>query len=806
MGPVPGWVLGLLLGMATYAAAFWLRLMEWPSWQEVEYRLGNEMLLATHDDYHWLAGAEGFEFGVGHPMSELLRILALMTGTDPAQVAFWLPPIMASLVALLVFAWAWGMGSMEAGFCAGILASLSPGFLARTLLGYADTDLVTLFLPLLIGLAPAVWVMRYLRHPLALPFQCTSRWTHKPIPVALDAPQHQPYELLSPVWVLILGASGLVSWWSQEWHSMFPYLVRYNVALFGGMALLLSRRGEHRTALLAALAYALPTLGGIGGFIFPLVLFVALFGRERRFVGLLHRPAVLAVLWLVAGLLLVDLDVLNTMFHHVQGYLKRSGDAVATNSPDPLVFPSVAQSIIEIQDLTLPEILVYFHPWQPVAILGIIGFLLVLCARSGALFLLPLALLALLSTKMGGRLVMFGAPIIAIGLTLPADWLACALGDIRARRTRKIFFLTILILTGLFIILPAYRADLLDFWASIDEYQPLVPLCIAVMFLIGVGRQRNWRLTRSLDSIGPHLFYRAAAVILMLVIVIPPLSDLIPAMTHGPILNRRHADGLRTVRTTTPEDAIVWHWWDWGYAAHHFSRRKTIADGAAHGGPSLYLPSAVYATDDPRFARQIIKYTATKDNVPGNVFKDLSAAQAADLITWLNNPVNPLIQAEGKQYLVVSFDMLDLGFWISTFGSWNFLTKEGRGYAISIVPQALSYRLDKGEVVMKNSNINVPAASIDIFSDGQLDHRDYVTPPEFLPDNAAIKAWKEDMERRRNVHFLFNRVTGEKLVVDDRMYNTLLVQLLICNPGDPRFKPYFRLIYDNVFCRIYEVL
>ena len=61
------------------------------------------------------------------------------------------------------------------------------------------------------------------------------------------------------------------------------------------------------------------------------------------------------------------------------------------------------------------------------------------------------------------------------------------------------------------------------------------------------------------------------------------------------------------------------------------------------------------------------------------------------------------------------------------------------------------------------------------------------------------------MERRRNVHFMFNRVTGEKLVIDDRMYNTLMVQLLICDPGDPRFAPYFRLIFDNVFCRVYEV-
>lgn len=806
LGPVPRWLLGLLLGIATYAVAFLLRFQEWPSWQDVEYRLGNEMLLATHDAYHWVAGAEGFEFGAGHPMSELLRILALITGAEPAQVAFWLPPVMASLVALLIFLWAWGMGSMEAGFCAGILASLSPGFLARTMLGYADTDLVTLFLPLLIGLAPAVWVMHFLRHPLALPFRWFQRWTKRPIPIALDAPGHQPYAPISAFWVFALSASGLLAWWSQEWHSMFPYIVRYNVALIGCMALLLARPGERRTALLAGLAYALPALGGPTGAMFPLTLLIAIMGRERQFVAQLHRPAVLAAFWLMAAALLVDLSVLSTMLHHVQGYLKRAGDAVATGTPDPLVFPSVAQSIIEIQDLTLTEILVYFHPWQPIAILGLLGFLFVLCARSGALFLVPLALLALLSTKMGGRMVMFGAPIVAIGLTLPVDWLACALGDVRAKTTRKVFFLACLILAGLILLVPSCRETMIELWNSLGWLHFVIMGCLLAMFVIGLGRQRGWRLTRTLDMIGPHLLYRSAAVILMLAIVIPPLADLVPAMTHGPILNRRHAAGLRELRKATPEDAMIWHWWDWGYAAHHFSRRDTIADGAEHGGPSLYLPAAVYATDDPRFARQIIKYTAAKGNVPGNVFKGLTASQAADMITWLNNPNNPLIQADGKQYLVLSFDMLDLGFWISTFGSWNFLSKEGRGYAISIVPQALSYRLDKGEVVMKGNNINVPAASIDVFSDGQLDHRDYVTPPEYLPDNAAIKAWKEDMERRRNVHFMFNRVTGEKLVIDDRMYNTLMVQLLICDPGDPRFAPYFRLIFDNVFCRVYEVL
>lgn len=141
------WRRGLLLGLLTLALAFALRMVEWPCWQNPEYRLGSQWLLATHDAYHWVAGAEGFGLAVGHPMAEMLRIISAALHTYPAAVAFWFPAVLASLVAGIVFAWVWALGSMEAGVAAGLLTSLAPGFLARTLLGYYDTDLVTLFFP-----------------------------------------------------------------------------------------------------------------------------------------------------------------------------------------------------------------------------------------------------------------------------------------------------------------------------------------------------------------------------------------------------------------------------------------------------------------------------------------------------------------------------------------------------------------------------------------------------------------------------------------------------------------------------------
>ena len=93
---------------------------------------------------NWIAGAEGFEFGAGHPMSELVGAVAGVFGKPTANAGFWLAPVMGSLVGVTVFLWGWAFGFPAAGFVAGVLTSLSPAFLARTLLGFYDTDLVTI--------------------------------------------------------------------------------------------------------------------------------------------------------------------------------------------------------------------------------------------------------------------------------------------------------------------------------------------------------------------------------------------------------------------------------------------------------------------------------------------------------------------------------------------------------------------------------------------------------------------------------------------------------------------------------------
>ena len=97
-------------------------------------------------------------------------------------------------------------------------------------------------------------------------------------------------------------------------------------------------------------------------------------------------------------------------------------------------------------------------------------------------------------------------------------------------------------------------------------------------------------------------------------------------------------------------------------------------------------------------------------------------------------------------------------------------------------------------------------ASISVFEETGVTHRDYIQQWFDSHPRATAAQRQEFLSGRRNVHFFFNRITDEKLAMDANLYNSLMVRLLVGNPQDPAISPYFKLVYDNVFCRIYEVL
>lgn len=819
----------LTFGLTTAA-----RLLELPYWDNPAYRLGDEYLLATHDAYHWIAGAEGFEFGVGHPMSELARLLAEALNTTPARVGFWLPPFMGGILAVGIFLWGWGLGYPYAGLCAGVLSSLAPAFCARTLLGFYDTDLVVLLFSVLLGLIPALWLTPWLTSPPELIWELFRRKNgtlnqkapQEPADAgpAASLPERRGTTIAPPVsrwffgrntatsgvfavsplemqraalawpWMLLLTLSGLFGCWMQDWHSFFPYLVRFSALILPLLILVLGPAGGRAPLLAAALCHALPLLRGLEGAAVALAYYgLLLLTRKpavleqnpahpmRRLISyafwrnLLRHRIFLLLAWLGVLALAFDSSIYDAMLQSFAAYVNRSGD-MSSASPaiqDPLIFPSVAQSIIEVQTIALPELLIYIYPIEIITLICFIAFFYRLAVTPAFIWFVPPLALSLLSLRMGARMIMFAPPVLMLALCIEAGLLL------------EILFFRLL--------LPHLRH-------SRRQASGTTPFFLSPL----VNAAPSWGGAA-----------RLAACLTCTVGLAWPLIALLPDYTQGPIISREQAEALTFIKNNSEQDDLVWNWWDWGYATHHFARRHTIADGARHGGPSLFLPAAVYTTADPRFARQIIKYTANKGNVPGNVFSGLTATEAQQLMRDLGDRRKPLIEAPGKQYVVVSFELLRLGLWVTRYGSWNFETKQASGSLMNNLSQAIQFNVDTGVIQPENSQ-PVYAGSIDIFEPKGLERLSYNRYGAYRfifntqsseydePDNKAAELIEQFWILQRG-YFPHSTAVNDKMVVDEVFYNTMMVQLLVCARDDPAIAPYFKLVFDNTYARVYEV-
>ena len=125
-----------------FAAA--IRLTEWTFWLNDQFWLQGNPLLATEDAYAWLAGAAGVGRLVDWPLALLLEHASALSGATLPDTAFWAPLVLAGVPGLLVAAVCIVRGYPFAGLIAGIVTVGNLGYLARTRLGYADTDLFAL--------------------------------------------------------------------------------------------------------------------------------------------------------------------------------------------------------------------------------------------------------------------------------------------------------------------------------------------------------------------------------------------------------------------------------------------------------------------------------------------------------------------------------------------------------------------------------------------------------------------------------------------------------------------------------------
>ncbi len=338
------------------------------------------------DAYAWLAGAEGLGRLSDWPMSNLLAWLTAVSGQPPEWVAFWLPIVLAGLPGVLVALLCAARKMPLAGLTAGVMGAASLGYLARTRLGYADTDLFAL------ALAVA----------LAWSWAASMRLITQPVGGA----SARVYS-----WLVLAGAA--FSCWAYA--VLYPSGYALAVAtILSGVAYAVWIRGISIVwALLPILAALLLAshFGLVGLAAAWLLLGVAVFGKR------LQQP-------LLGGGVLVVV-VLAVIWHDLAFFeqtLRRVGAYMGLNLAVPPVqdwqLSGVEASIAETGRQGFASLAERTASHWLLLLGGLAGLVAVLRRWPELVTFVPMLLLALAGFWLGPRFAMYAGPPLGLGLGL----------------------------------------------------------------------------------------------------------------------------------------------------------------------------------------------------------------------------------------------------------------------------------------------------------------------------------------------------------------------------------------------------
>lgn len=315
-------------------------------------------------------------------------------------------------------------------------------------------------------------------------------------------------------------------------------------------------------------------------------------------------------------------------------------------------------------------------------------------------------------------------------------------------------------------ILPGfYIRTRLGYWDT-DVFTLLGPLTTALCLALLLRRARDAE-PASQESLALAL--------------VPPLAATYRELPVSPVLDRVHAEALVELGRQAPPGALVWTWWDYGYATQYLARRPTPLDGGRHAGREVYPLALALTTPSARQAAQVLRLAAS----PEPPWSRGTGAQARDFLERLARE-DVAAPRTPPQYLVVAWEDLNLARWITFYGQWDLLTGQSRGGEILRLRRDANIDAERGVVALRHSGEIVRLGGMEVFTGRDVLRRDY--------------------DRAERTRLVLNADRNEAFLLGGPVWRGMLLRLLLDDPWAPDIAPYFRLAVDRFpDARIYEI-
>ena len=359
--------------------------IDWAS-QFPEFFWNGQLMINTNDGYYWAEGARDILAGghqphdlspVNAPISKLTAFLSRILPVQFETVVLWMPAVFGSLIVVPIMLIARELKQELAGFVAALLGGIVWSYYNRTMVGYYDTDMLTIVLPAFVlwGVVMAVGRKRNRFMVLTALMMVLYQWWY------------------SAAYPLNTALAGMVSLYTL----IFERKALYNYKLLLFMLLALMPVGWLFESAAVVLAYLFFHFGG---------------KKTDRAVWPLLAVAVVAF---------VAMGGLAPVWYQVKGYLLRES---LTGEGTQLHFYAVNKTVREAGKISFELFANRISGSSITFILSMAGYLMLAWRYRVMWLALPMVGLGFLAMKGGLRFTVYAVPVMALGIGYLATWFA----------------------------------------------------------------------------------------------------------------------------------------------------------------------------------------------------------------------------------------------------------------------------------------------------------------------------------------------------------------------------------------------
>ncbi|NCB48970.1 MAG: peptide transporter, partial [Clostridia bacterium] len=150
----------VLLSLFAFLFSFAVRLIWVYQFNDFEsFKFAGEFMINTNDGYFWAEGARDLLSGISQkydlsPIDSapawLTYVAVKLLPFSFETIIFYMPAVLGSLIVIPLILIAHNLKMIEVGFLAALLGSIAVSYYNRTMVGYYDTDMLTIVFPTLL--------------------------------------------------------------------------------------------------------------------------------------------------------------------------------------------------------------------------------------------------------------------------------------------------------------------------------------------------------------------------------------------------------------------------------------------------------------------------------------------------------------------------------------------------------------------------------------------------------------------------------------------------------------------------------